>query len=114
VEPSFLFAQFVVSKAHELERAKNVGCTVRQSVLATPELAETDRKLGGLISLMKSPSALTLTGTDPAIEEYAAMLEIIYADIHKGLTGEWSPAQTLDNLARDLDTELKRMGYPIE
>mgnify|MGYP005845699553 CR=1 FL=1 len=114
VEPSFLFAQFVVSKAHELERAKNVGCTVRQSILATPELSETDRKLGGLISLMKSPEALTLTGTDPAIEEYAAMLEIIYSDIHRGLTGEWSPAQTLDNLARDLDTELKRMGYPIE
>ncbi len=113
VEPSFLFAQFVVSKAHELERAKNVGCTVRKSVLASPDLAETDRKLGGLISLQKSPEALTYTGTDPAIEEYAAMLEIIYSDIHRGLTGEWSPKETLDTLANELDTELGRMGYPI-
>jgi ABC-type glycerol-3-phosphate transport system substrate-binding protein len=113
VEPSFMFAQFVVCKAHELERAKNVGCTVRKSVLASPDLAETDKKLGGLISLQRSPAALTLTGTDPAIEEYAAMLEIIYSDIHRGLTGEWSPQKTLDTLADDLDTELGRMGYPI-
>ena len=113
MEPSWLFAQFVVSKAHELERAKNVGCTVRKSILASPELSETDIKLGGLISLMKSPEGRSYTGTDPAIEEYAAMLEIIYSDIHRGLTGEWSPKETLDNLAEDLDTELSRMGYPI-
>lgn len=113
VEPSWLFAQFVVSKAHELERAKNVGCTVRKSVLASPELAQTDKELGGLISLERSPAALTFTGTDPAIEEYAAMLEIIYATIHKGLTGELKPGETLDQLATKLDTELQRMGYPI-
>ncbi|MCK4805101.1 MAG: extracellular solute-binding protein [Spirochaetes bacterium] len=114
VEPSWLFAQFVVSKAHELERAKNVGCTVRKSILASPELSETDKKLGGLISLMKSPEGRSYTGTDPTIEEYAAMLEIIYSDIHRGLTGEWSPEETLDNLAEELDTELSRMGYPIK
>jgi ABC-type glycerol-3-phosphate transport system substrate-binding protein len=113
VEPSWLFAQFVVSKAHELERAKNVGCTVRQSVLASPELAETDKKLGGLISLERSPEALTFTGTDPAIEEYAAMLEIIYSTLHQGLTGEMTPAETLDQLATKLDTALQRMGSPI-
>jgi ABC-type glycerol-3-phosphate transport system substrate-binding protein len=114
VEPSWLFAQFVVSKAHELERAKNVGCTVRKSILASPDLSETDKRLGGLISLQKSPAALWFTGTDPTIEEYAAMLEIIYSDIHRGLTGEWTPEQTLNTLAEDLDTELGRMGYPIE
>lgn len=114
VEPAFLFAQFVVSKAHELERAQNVGCTVRMSVLGSPELAETDKRLGGLISLSRSPEMLSLTGTDPSIEEYAAMLEIMYANLHRGMTGEWTPSKTLDNLAAELDEELKRLGYPME
>ena len=114
IEPSFIFAQFVVSKAHELERAKNVGCSVRTSILASPDLAETDKRLGGLISLERSKDMLSLTGTDPAIEEYAVMLEITYANLHRGMTGEWTPEQTLDALAKQLDQELKRLGYPIE
>ena len=113
VEPSWLFAQFVVSKAHELEVAKNVGCTIRKSVLTSPELMEADAKLGGSLSFQASPDALLLTGTDPTIEEYSAMLEIFYTTLHKGLTGEMSTDETLDQLAAKLDTELKRMGYPI-
>jgi ABC-type glycerol-3-phosphate transport system substrate-binding protein len=112
VEPSFMFAQFVVSKAHELERAKNVGCSVRSSILASPDLAETDKRLGGLISLERSPDMLSLTGTDPSIEEYAVILEIQYANLHRGMTGEWSPKRTLDSLAKKLDEELSRLGYP--
>jgi len=114
VEPSFLFAQFVVSKAHELERAKNIGCSVRTSVLASPELAETDKRLGGLITLERSPAMLSLTGTDPSIEEYAVMLEIMYANLHRGMTGEWTTKKTLDSLAKELDDELRNLGYPIE
>jgi ABC-type glycerol-3-phosphate transport system substrate-binding protein len=112
VEPSFMFAEFVVSKAHELERAKNVGCSVRSSILASPELAETDKRLGGLITLERSPEMLSLTGTDPSIEEYAVILEIQYANLHRGMTGEWTPKKTLDNLAHQLDEELARLGYP--
>jgi hypothetical protein len=41
------------------------------------------------------------------------MLEIFYTTLHKGLTGEMSTDETLDKLAAKLDTELKRMGYPI-
>lgn len=114
VEPSFIFAQFVVSKAHELERAKNVGCSVRTSILASPDLAETDKALGGLISLERSKDMLSLTGTDPAMEEYAVMLEIQYSNLHRGMTGEWTAKQTLDALAKQLDEELKRLGYPIK
>lgn len=114
VAPSWLFAQFVVSKAHELERAKVVGFTVRSSVLMSPDLAETDKRLGGVFTLERSPDALKFTGTDPAIEEYAGMLEVVYNDIAKGYTGEWTPEQTMDKLAEDMDTLLIRAGYPIK
>jgi hypothetical protein len=30
------------------------------------------------------------------------------------MTGEWTPSKTLDNLAAELDEELKRLGYPME
>lgn len=113
IEASWLFAQFVVSKAHELERALNVGSTVRMSVLESSEIMAVDQKLGGLMSLARSPGILSLTGTDPAIREYVAMLETVYKVIHKGYIGELSPDETMDKLAEDLDTQLRRMGYPI-
>jgi multiple sugar transport system substrate-binding protein len=114
VAPSWLFAQFVVSKAHELERAKEVGFTVRTSVLKSPDLAETDAKLGGLFTLERSKDALKFTGTDPAIEEYAGMLEIVYNTLARGYTGELKPDETMDKLAMDMDTFLLRAGYPIK
>jgi ABC-type glycerol-3-phosphate transport system substrate-binding protein len=114
VEPAWLFAQFVVSKAHELERAKVVGFTVRTSVLMSPDLAETDERLGGVFTLERSKDALKFTGTDPAIEEYAAMLEVVYNTLALGYTGELTPDQTMDKLAGDMDTLLIRAGYPIK
>jgi len=111
--PAWLFAQFVVSKAHELERAKVVGFTVRSSVLMSPDLAEADKKLGGLFTLERSKDALKFTGTDPAIEEYAGMLEIVYNVLARGYTGELTPEATMDKLAEDMDTLLLRAGYPI-
>jgi len=46
------------------------------------------------------------------LKSNAVMLEIQYANLHRGMTGEWSPKKTLDSLANQLDEELSRLGYP--
>jgi glycerol transport system substrate-binding protein len=80
----------------------------------SPELADADEALGGLFTLERDPAALKFTGTDPAIEEYAAMLEVVYNTLALGYTGELTPEQTMDKLAGDMDTLLIRAGYPIK
>ena len=107
VAPSWLFAQFVVSKAHELERAKVVGFTVRTSVLMSPDLAETDERLGGVFTLERDPATLTLTGTDPAIEEYAGCSRSCTTTLQKGTRVSGRPKQTMDKLA-------EAVGHAVE
>jgi glycerol transport system substrate-binding protein len=106
---AWLFAQFCVCKTTSLKKT-HVGLTpIRDSDIRHESFTERAPKLGGLVEFYRSPArvAWSPTGTNPP--DYPKLAQLWWQNIGEAMSGEATPDEAMDNLAREMDRVLERI-----
>ncbi|MFI7697822.1 ABC transporter substrate-binding protein [Nonomuraea sp. NPDC049480] len=111
---AWLYAQFVTSKTVSLKKSI-VGLTfIRDSDIKSEYFAENSKKYGGLIEFYGSPARKQWTPTGTNVPDYPKLAQLWWQNVATAVTGETTPQQSMDNLAKQQDdilSRLERRGY---
>lgn len=106
---AWLWAQFCVSLSVSLNKF-NVGHTpIRKSTVWSKYWTEREGELGGLITFYKSPVEYMWTDTGPNVPDYPLLAEQWWKQIALAVTGEKTPEQAMDDLARIQDNLMGKL-----
>ncbi|WP_406673478.1 ABC transporter substrate-binding protein [Nonomuraea sp. N2-4H] len=106
---AWLYAQFVTSKTVSLKKSI-VGLTfIRESDIKSDYFAENAKKYGGLIEFYGSPARVQWTPTGTNVPDYPKLAQLWWQNVATAVTGETTPQQSMDNLARQQDEILSRL-----
>lgn len=106
---AWLYAQFVTSKSVSLRKTL-VGLTpIRNSDLQSEAMAAEAPRLGGLVEFYRSPARTAWTPTGTNVPDYPKLAQLWWANIANAVSGEQTPQQALDELARQQDEILARL-----
>ncbi|OQY58802.1 MAG: ABC transporter substrate-binding protein [Desulfobacteraceae bacterium 4572_88] len=106
---AWLYAQFTVMKSVSLKKTL-VGLTpIRESDLQTEAMTKAAPKLGGLVEFYRSPARVAWTPTGTNVPDYPKLAQLWWQNIGEALTGEVTPQQAMDNLAKAQDRILERL-----
>ncbi|MDT8990960.1 ABC transporter substrate-binding protein [Curvibacter sp. APW13] len=110
---AWLYAQFVTSKTVSL-RKSIVGLTfIRESDIKHPYFTKNASRYGGLIEFYRSPARVAWTPTGTNVPDYPRMAPLWWRNVATALSGEKTPQQAMDTLAREMDevlASLQRSG----
>ncbi len=91
-----------------------VGLTpIRESDINSQAMTDMAPKLGGLVEFYRSPARVEWTPTGTNVPDYPRLAQLWWSNIAAAASGEKTPQQALDNLAKDQDaimTRLERSG----
>jgi glycerol transport system substrate-binding protein len=107
---AWLYAQFVTSKTVSLKKTI-VGLTpIRESDINSQAMTDLAPKLGGLVEFYRSPARVQWTPTGTNVPDYPRLAQLWWSHIAEAASGEKTPQQALDGLAKDQDaiTRLER------
>jgi glycerol transport system substrate-binding protein len=108
-QAAWLYAQFTVSKAVSLKKLF-VGLTpIRKSDLASEEVTRAAPRFGGLIEFYRSPARKLWTPTGTNVPDYPKLAQLWWQNISQAVTGELTPQQAMDKLAKEMDEVLARL-----
>ncbi|MCP2361541.1 glycerol transport system substrate-binding protein [Nonomuraea thailandensis] len=106
---AWLYAQFVTSKTVSLKKSI-VGLTfIRDSDVKSRYFADNAEKYGGLIEFYNSPARKQWTPTGTNVPDYPKLAQLWWQNVATAVTGETTPQQSMDNLARQQDEILSRL-----
>ena len=106
---AWLYAQFVVSKTVSLKKTL-VGLTpIRDSDLRSAEMTQAAPRLGGLVEFYRSPARTAWTPTGTNVPDYPKLAALWWPNVANAVSGEVSPQEAMDTLARDQDRVLERI-----
>jgi glycerol transport system substrate-binding protein len=106
---AWLYAQFVTSKTVSLKKSI-VGLTfIRDSDVKSQYFADNAEKYGGLIEFYNSPARKQWTPTGTNVPDYPKLAQLWWQNVATAVTGETTPQQSMDNLARQQDEILSRL-----
>ncbi len=106
---AWLYAQFTVSKTVSLKKTL-VGLTpIRESDINSPEMTAAAPKLGGLVEFYRSPARLQWSPTGTNVPDYPKLAQLWWQYIAEAASGESTPQQALDGLAKAQDKVLRRL-----
>jgi glycerol transport system substrate-binding protein len=106
---AWLYAQFTVSKTVSLKKTL-VGLTpIRESDLQSEAMTEAAPRLGGLVEFYRSPARVAWTPTGTNVPDYPRLAQLWWQNVAEALSGEKSPQEAMDNLARQQDRILQRL-----
>ncbi|TYB55045.1 carbohydrate ABC transporter substrate-binding protein [Nonomuraea sp. PA05] len=106
---AWLYAQFVTSKTVSLKKSI-VGLTfIRDSDIKSQYFSENAKKYGGLIEFYNSPARKQWTPTGTNVPDYPKLAQLWWQNVATAVTGETTPQQSMDNLARQQDEILSRL-----
>ncbi len=100
---AWLWAQFCVSKTVDLKKFLVGGTPVRKSTVFSEYLTRNIEDYGGLIEFYRSPDVKRYTDSGRNVPHYPMMAELWWKNISKAMTGEMTPQQAMDNLAKEQD-----------
>jgi glycerol transport system substrate-binding protein len=104
---AWLYAQFTVSRTVSLEKTL-IGLTpIRESDLNSPEMQAKSAELGGLVEFYRSPAREAWTPTGVNVPDYPKLAELWWPNIADAMSGERTPQQALDKLAKSQDRAMK-------
>nr|BFE78631.1 ABC transporter substrate-binding protein [Planobispora longispora] len=111
---AWLYAQFVTSKTVSLKKSI-VGLTfIRDTDVKSDYFSENAAKYGGLIEFYRSPARVQWTPTGTNVPDYPRLAQLWWQNVATAVTGETTPQQSMDNLAKQQDdilSRLERRGY---
>ena len=106
---AWLYAQFVVSKTVDVKKSQ-VGLTfIRDSTVRHKSFDERAPKLGGLIEFYRSPDRVAWTPTGINVPDYPKLAQLFWENIGDITSGAFTPQQTMDRLAAQMDQLMGRM-----
>jgi glycerol transport system substrate-binding protein len=106
---AWLYAQFTVSKTVSLKKTL-VGLTpIRESDLQSEAMTEAAPRLGGLVEFYRSPARVAWTPTGTNVPDYPKLAQLWWQNVAEALSGEKTPQEAMDNLARQQDRMMQRL-----
>ncbi|MEV0622404.1 ABC transporter substrate-binding protein [Nonomuraea sp. NPDC050404] len=106
---AWLYAQFVTSKTVSLKKSI-VGLTfIRDSDIKSQYFADNAKNYGGLIEFYDSPARKQWTPTGTNVPDYPKLAQLWWQNVATAVTGETTPQQSMDNLAKQQDDILSRL-----
>ncbi|MCP4348754.1 MAG: carbohydrate ABC transporter substrate-binding protein [Desulfobacterales bacterium] len=106
---AWLYAQFTVAKTVSLKKTLTGLTPIRESDLQTEAMTKVAPKLGGLVEFYRSPARVSWTPTGTNVPDYPKLAQLWWQNIGEALTGEVTPQQAMDNLAKAQDRVLERL-----
>ncbi len=108
---AWLYAQFVVAKTVSLKKTL-VGLTpIRDSDLHSAAMAEIAPQLGGLVEFYLSPARTAWTPTGTNVPDYPKLAQLWWPNVADAVSGNVSPQEAMDALAKQLDRVLERLEW---
>ena len=109
---AWLWAQFASSKTVSLKKFVEGRTPVRKSTVFSDYLAEEEKKgtYGGIVTFYKSPVEYMWTDSGPNVPHYPLLAEQWWKNIATAVTGETTPQESMDGLARDMDDLMGKMN----
>jgi len=107
---AWLYAQFTVSKTVSLKKTLEGLTPIRESDLQSKAMTEAAPRLGGLVEFYRSPARVAWTPTGTNVPDYPKLAQLWWQNVAEALSGEKTPQEAMDNLARQQD----RMMQPLE
>jgi glycerol transport system substrate-binding protein len=110
-EAAWLWAQFCSSKTVSLKKFIKGRTPVRRSTIFSDYLTGEMEKgtYGGMIKVFRSPAEELWTDTGLNVPHYPLLAEQWWKNIATAVTGETTPTESMDNLARDMDNLMGQM-----
>lgn len=109
-EAAWLYAQFVTSKTVSLKKSI-VGLTfIRDSDIRSEYFTKNAAKYGGLIEFYRSPARVAWTPTGTNVPDYPKLAQLWWKNVAEAVTAEKTPQQAMDNLAKEMDQVMDRLG----
>ncbi|MEH6446564.1 MAG: ABC transporter substrate-binding protein [Oceanospirillaceae bacterium] len=106
---AWLYAQFTVSKTVSLKKTL-VGLTpIRNSDIQSQQMTDVAPTLGGLVEFYRSPARVQWTPTGTNIPDYPKLAQLWWQYVAEASSGEKTPQEALDGLAKAQDKVLKRL-----
>lgn len=106
---AWLYAQFTVSKTVSLKKTL-VGLTpIRESDLKSQAMTDAAPKLGGLVEFYRSPARVAWTPTGTNVPDYPKLAQLWWANVAEAVTGDRTPQEAMDNLAKQQDRVFQRL-----
>jgi glycerol transport system substrate-binding protein len=106
---AWLYAQFTVSKTVSLKKTL-VGLTpIRESDLQSDAMTEAAPRLGGLVEFYRSPARVAWTPTGTNVPDYPKLAQLWWQNVAEAASGEKTPQEAMDNLAKQQDRMLQRL-----
>ena len=109
-EMAWLWAQFCVSKTVCLKKFMVGKTPIRKSTVNSDYLANREGDFGGLITFYKSTVENMWTDSGPNVPHYPLLAEQWWQNIAPAVTGEVTPQQAMDNIARVMDELMGKMN----
>jgi len=106
---AWLYAQFTVSKTVSLKKM-HVGLTpIRESDIQHESFTARAAELGGLVEFYRSPARVQWTPTGTNVPDYPKLAQLWWQNVADAVSGEKSPQEALDNLAKAQDRVMMRL-----
>ena len=72
-------------------------------------MADMAPKLGGLVEFYRSPARVAWTPTGTNVPDYPKLAQLWWPNVASAVTGEKTPQQAMDNLAKEMDKVMGRL-----
>ncbi len=109
VKAGWLYAQFCVSKTVTLKKSITSLHVIRESDIWSDAMTQLAPKVGGLVEFYRSPARKLWTPTGVNVPEYGKLAQVWWQNVSKAISGEATPQQAMDGLARDQDAIMTRL-----
>lgn len=106
---AWLWAQFCVSRTVSLKKFVVGGTPIRKSDVHSDYLKKHSKEWGGLVEFYASKEQLNWTGSGRNLPHYPIMSLVWWPNLDKAITGEFSPQQAMDTIAREQDRLMSKM-----
>ena len=106
---AWLYAQFVTSKTVSLKKSITGLTFIRDSDVNSDYFTQNADKYGGLIEFYRSPARKQWTPTGVNVPDYPRLAQLWWQNVATAVTGETTPQQSMDALAKQQDEVLSRL-----
>lgn len=107
---AWLWAQFCVSKSVELKKFMIGKTPVRKSTVNSQYLTDLGDDFGGLVTFYRSSAENMWTPSGPNVPHYPSLAEQWWQNIAPAVTGEVTPQQAMDNIAKAMDDIMGKLN----
>ncbi len=82
---------------------------IRESDIWHDAMTQLAPKVGGLVEFYRSPARKLWSPTGVNVPDYPRMAQVWWQNVSKAISGEATPQEAMDGLARDMDSIMERL-----